>query len=273
MSVHLTRLYPPPADRQPLAGLCLKHRLLEQQRDRNTYIYSSFIMSLDGALAISDGRDGWTHPKTLADPRDLRLLCELMAQADCLITSGSYLRDLKRGALGNLLQLPPDEQYQDLRDYRARLHAPLHPAIMVVSRSLDFDLPPAIAEHQQILHVLTPACAPIERIRELRRQGVHVAVTQDRQWVGSTAIAHQLKAIGARTAYLFCGPQLNSAMLRAKLLRRLYLTWLHRLQGGSPLTIGSLLPARQAVDLKLQELYMGEAEARLPSFWLGCFEP
>ena len=273
MPAHLTRLYPPPADRRPLAGLCLGHRLIEQHRTRHAYIYSSFIMSLDGALAISNGRGGWTHPNTLTDPRDLQLLCELMAQADCLITSGSYLRDLQRGSLGNLLQLPPEAAYQDLRAYRARHHATPHPSILVVSRSLDFAIPPSIAEHQQTLHVLAPACAPMQRVRELQKQDVHVVVTRDSEWVGSAAIAHQLKALEARTAYLFCGPQLSGALLRAKMLRRVYLTWLHRLQGGKPLTVGSFLPAQQTVDLKLRELYMAEAEARLPGLWLGCFEP
>ncbi len=273
MPAHLTRLYPPPAAQQPLAGLCLGHRLTEQHRATHAYIYSSFIMSLDGALAVSNDCGGWVHPDTLTDPRDLRLLCELMAQADCLITSGSYLRDLQRGSLGNLLQLPSGAHYQDLRAYRARRHATPHPAVLVVSRTLDFAVPSSIADHRQTLHVLAPACAPMQRIRKLQQQNVHVVVTQDSRWVGSAAIAHQLKALGARTAYLFCGPQLNGTLLRAGMLRRVYLTWLHRLQGGRPLTVGSFLPAQKAFDLRLQELYMAEAEARLPSFWLGCFKP
>ena len=142
-----------------------------------------------------------------------------------------------------------------------------------VSRSLDFDIPPAIAKHRQTLHVLTPSCAPMDRVRKLRKKNIHVVSTRDSEWVGSIAIAQQLKVLGSRTAYLFCGPQLNGIMLRAGLIQRMYLTWLHRLQGGSPLSIGTFLPKQMAINLKLRELHLAEPEVGLPSFWLGCFEP
>ena len=203
-------------------------------------------------------------PETLTDPRDLRLLCELMAQADCLITSGGYLRDLERGSLGNLLQLPQTPEFQDLLDYRTQNHDSPFPAVLVVSRSLDFQIPASIAEHRQVLRVLAPANAPEQRATELRDQGVDVVLGDETDWVGSETVVAHLKELGARTAYLFCGPRMNGTLMQSGQVNRLYLTWLHRLQGGHPaLTVGSFLPASQARSLKLVELEPGGSRRRL----------
>ena len=273
MPISLTRLYPPDASRHSLSGLCLEHHLVERAEAGRPYIYSSFIMSLNGAIAIDGGRGSWTHPATLTDPRDLRLLCELMAQADCLITSAGYLRDLERGSLGNLLQLPQTPEFRDLSDYRARHHDALFPSVLVVSRSLNFQVPGSIAEHRQTLRVLAPQNAPERRVAELRDQGVDVILSEDADQVGSEAVIANLKELGARTAYLFCGPQMNGILMQSGQVRRLYLTWLHRLQGGHPaLTVGSLLPASWASSLELVELFQAEAEEGLPGFWFSYFD-
>lgn len=273
MPTSLARLHPPDTSRHPLSGLCLGHRLIERAQAGEPYLYSSFIMSLNGAIAVDDGQGNWTHPATLTDPRDLRLLCELMAQADCLITSGGYLRDLARGSLGNLLQLPQGPEYQDLHDYRSRHHDSPSPSILAISRSLDFPVPPSIAEHRQALRVLAPENAPRERVAELRDQGIDVVLGGETDWVGSESVIANLKELGARTAYLFCGPQLNGILMRSGQIRRLYLTWLHRLQGGHPiLTPGSFLPATQSPPLTLMELFQAEAEENLPGFWFGYFD-
>ncbi len=273
MPTSLTRLYPPDASRHPLPGLCLGHRLIERAEPGRPYIYSSFIMSLNGAIAVDDGDGRWTHPATLTDPRDLRLLCELIAQADCLVTSGGYLRDLERGSLGNLLQLPQTPEFQDLLDYRAQHHGARPPAVLAVSRSLDFPVPASLTEHRQTLRVLAPADAPQQRLAELRDQGVDVVLSDEAGWVGSETLVAQLKELGARTAYLFCGPRMNGILMQSGQLRRLYLTWLHRLQGGHPaLTAGSFLPGSRACSLKLAELHQAEAEGDRPGFWFGCFD-
>ena len=273
MPTSLARLHPPDTARHPLSGLCLKHRLVERAEAGQPYIYSSFIMSLDGAVAIDDGQGGWTHPATLTDPRDLMLLCGLMAQADCLITSAGYLRDLERGNLGNLLQLPRTPEFQDFSDYRARHHDTPFPSVLAVSRSLDFPVPESLAEHHQTLRVLAPANAPERRVARLRERGVDVVLSEDAEWVESEAIMASLKELGARTAYLFCGPRTHGILMRSGHVKRLYLTWLHRLQGGRPaMTIGSFLPAAQTPPLKLVELFQAEAEGDLPGFWFGYFD-
>ncbi len=273
MPTSLVRLHPPDTARHPLSGLCIGHRLVERAKVGQPYIYSSFIMSLDGAIAVDDGHGGWTHPATLTDPRDLRLLYELMAQADCLITSAGYLRDLRRGNLGNLLQLPKTPELQYLRDYRARHHGASFPSVLAVSKSLDFPIPSSLADHRQTLRVLAPADAPRRRVDALRERGVDVALAKDSGEVGAEDVVANLKEMSARTAYLFCGPRMNGILMRSGHVRRLYLTWLHRLQGGRPaLTAGSFLPAARAPSLNLVELFQAEAEGDLPGFWFGCFD-
>src|SRR5689334_18155537 len=89
----LTRLFPPPAVDVPLRGLYLAHRLHEAARERTPFIYADFVSSLDGRIAIGDAQSGGSKvPRTLATRNDLRLLLELHAQADCLVTHSGYLR-------------------------------------------------------------------------------------------------------------------------------------------------------------------------------------
>ena len=273
MDDFLTRLYPPDGARFGLAELALEQRLLQHGAAGRPWLYSSFIMSLNGAAAVADGADRWVHPAALSDPRDLQLLCGLMAQADCLITNSGYLRDLHRGMLGDLLRLPERPQYRTLLDYRARRHAGAAPDILVVSRSLDFPLPASCTPRGQTLRVLTGPQAPAARIAALRDAGVAVQVTADPDWISADSVYAAVRESGARTAYLFCGPRTNALLLEAGYLRRVYLSWRHLLHGGQPvLTPGSGLPEACVVPLRLQELYQADARGALPGLWFGCFD-
>ena len=273
MNSALIRLYPPDGAERSLDELPLAERLVQLGSAADPFLYSSFIMSLNGAIAVAGGDGEWTHPPTLFDPRDLRLLCGLMAQADCLITNSGYLRDLDRGRLGNLLQLPEHPDYRALRDYRARNHPTPAPAVLAVSRSLDFPLPEPPADGQRLV-VLTGQASPEARRRELRGRGVEVRVCGDPDWVGAAAVREALGELGARTAYLFCGPRLNGVLLRAGLLRRVYLSWRHLLHGGDPaLTAGAGLPADFAAELRLEEMHQAPPQDGLPGLWFARFAP
>ena len=273
MQAPLTALFPPNPTPQPLESLFLAHHLERQGSAAAPFIYASYIMSLNGVIATTDDQDRQQHPPELVDRRDLHVLCTLMAQADCLITNGSYLRDLQRGNLGNLLQLPSASEFQHLNAYRSEhLGGPL-PSVLVVSRSLDFAIPQAIAEHGQTLHVLTTADAPQERITALRDQGVEVRVSTDDGQVESPAILHALQELGARSAYLFCGPMLNATLMRAHQVQRLYLTWAHLLLGGAgnP-NLALYLPFGECRALEMRELYQSPSSPEGPAIWFGCFD-
>ena len=163
----------------------------------------------------------------------------MLIQADCFITNGSYLRDLHRGELGDTLQLGHLDQFPYLRDYREQHHAHPFPQVLAISRSLDFPVPTACIARTRIL---TPADTDSGRVQALEQEGVTVVRTSDKGSVSNDAIMDQLRAMGARTAYLLCGPGIGAPLMQHGHVQRLYLSWLHRLQGGHPvLTIGSHL--------------------------------
>ena len=89
MSHTLLRLYPGPPQEVELRGLYLRQELHRQGSPHAPFVYADFVSSLDGRIAIAD-----RVPAELTAVRDLRLLLELQAQADCVITHGGYLRGL-----------------------------------------------------------------------------------------------------------------------------------------------------------------------------------
>jgi len=58
MQATVTRLFPVPGSEQPLQGLYLDHHLHTRGSSGRPFIFSNFITSLDGRIAIAaDGRD------------------------------------------------------------------------------------------------------------------------------------------------------------------------------------------------------------------------
>jgi hypothetical protein len=89
----VTRLYPVPGTQYPIEGLYLQHRLHRKGLPDSPYVYSDFITTLDGRIALgSNDSTMHTVPDATVNPRDWRLYQELAGQADLLITSGRYFR-------------------------------------------------------------------------------------------------------------------------------------------------------------------------------------
>src|SRR5262245_66693022 len=92
MAETVRQLYPNWRER-PVRGLYLSHRLHELGRSGLPFVYGNFVSSLDGRIALRVPRDGEGRlPEALMSGSDFRLLLELHAQADCLITHWVYMR-------------------------------------------------------------------------------------------------------------------------------------------------------------------------------------
>jgi len=114
----LTRIFPAPEADVALEGLYLQHALhLPSASQQGPLVYSNFITSLDGRIAVEHPVTGqFGVPDTIANRRDWRLYQELAAQADILVTSARYLRDLSQGWAQDTLPLSSDPAYADLQD-------------------------------------------------------------------------------------------------------------------------------------------------------------
>ena len=105
MAPTLLQLYPQVRD-TPLRGLYLAHGLHELGLPGLPFVYGDFVTSLDGRIALRDPASDESYlPEALTSTSDLRLLLELHAQADCLITHGGYLRAIARKRLDDILQV------------------------------------------------------------------------------------------------------------------------------------------------------------------------
>lgn len=228
----LQMLYPR-AQPVPLSGLYLGHDLRARRPSSGAFVYSDFITSLDGRIALArPGGPDFEVPQQTANPRDWRLLLELAAPADALLVSGRLLRELEAGTAQAWPAFSAGGP-ADLLAFRAALGLPEQPALVVVSRSLA--LPAAILEtllSQRRVLLATVTAAPETQVQAMEALGAEVLR------LGETAVdAHDLvAALSARSLRLLfstAGPEVLHLLLRGRVLQRLYLTTVARLLAGS----------------------------------------
>ena len=263
--LRLSRLYPDPVPNLEWPGVYLAHRLHQHSQHR-PYVYGSFVSSLDGRIALIGENEQSATPPSLTNATDWRLLQELHAQADCIITHSGYLRALAKGRLGNLLQV----QAPDLQTWRVEQGLDPQPAIIVASASLDFPLPESVQIQRQCLHIATTSAADPDKIKIWRERSQEVFIL-GRDYVEGRPLLDFLGQQGYRSAYLLAGPQILETMLRDGVLSRLYLTLSHQLIGGTQ--FHSLIAGQElghAGTLQLCELYLESGE---PGQFFACFEP
>lgn len=249
-------LYPQPAAEQPLIGTYLNHQIRDKaQQQKRPFVYTNYVVSLDGRIAIPHpNKAGMMVPKSTANERDWRLFQELACQADVLISSGRYLRDVADGRAQEILNTD-DPNFADLRKWRNEQGLPTHPDIVIVSSSLDFPIPEQLTAGGRKVIVFTTADSDPQRRAELEAQAGQVYVAGEKQVEGQKMIG-RLGELGYQVIYNASGPKVFHMLLAAGVVDRLYLTHANRLLGGepfSPVVEGALLEPPAA--LKLNTLY------------------
>jgi riboflavin biosynthesis pyrimidine reductase len=275
MSPRLIELFPAPGRSRDLEGTWLEVELHRLGRSDAPVIYGSFVASLDGRIALADPATGnLVLPHAIVTRHDFRLLRELMAQADCYITHGGYLRAVAAGALDDILQVGTSPDTADLARWRAARGFAGQPGIVVASATLDFEVPRSVRDHDQRVTIVTIDTAPAARIRELEREGFRVVVTGDGSHVEATPIAELVSELGYRSAYLVAGPRMLETMLRQGRLARLFLTITHQIVGGERFaTLASGPALGPAGHLRLRTLYYDCALPTGAGQWFAQFEP
>src|SRR5512141_2024975 len=114
----------PEKKRLPLHGLYLEERLpaLAGKLAR-AVAFTAFVTDKHGVVAKADEQATPKVPSEIANDSDWRLFNELMAQADVIISTGSYLRRVsERGGRAQdiLHQFEPGGKFADLGEWRLR---------------------------------------------------------------------------------------------------------------------------------------------------------
>ena len=271
----ILRLYPGPPQEVPLAGAYLAHAVHKLGTRACPFVYANFVCSLDGRIALSNPLTGLSHlPEGLTGGHDFRLLMELQAQADCVITNGGYLRAIAAGRLDDILQIGTREEARDLSVWRQENGLAPQPAIVVVSGSLDFTIPNSLSRHGQRVFIATARAAPPEKVESLQTQGYEVIIAGKDKSVEGGPLTQALAERGFRSLFLLAGPRLLETMLRDDVLSRLYLTVVHRLVGGE--SFHSLIPGPDlgfSGRLHLSSLFIDQAGPEDVGQWFAQFEP
>ena len=229
----LQRLYPQ-RRHVNLTGLYLGEdlRSLIPKDNSQCYVYTNFLTSLDGRIAVTDPDSGQSGvPGQTANHRDWRLLLELAAPADALIMSGRYLREL---STGKAQSLPPysGDVSGDLLEFRKQLGLPGKPVIVFLSRALDIPEGGLDKLKDREILIVTTEAAPKESIDRIQARGIEV-ISSGESTVDGRAMIASLARRGLRLIYSIAGPEVMHLLLAAGVLQRIYLTTVLRVLAGT----------------------------------------
>ena len=271
----VTRLYPLPAADFPLEGLYLGQTMQSGAQPAEPFVYSNFITSLDGRVAIAqEGRTTHQVPSAITNPRDWRLYQELAGHADILITSGRYFRQSAVGEAQDRLPVSDHPDFADIRQWRARQGLAAQPDIAILSRSLAIPPESLRAYRNRRIIVITGRHADAGGMARLRDQGVEVVTAGEHRTVDGAELVARLAERGYASVYAIAGPDVLHTLLRAGVLDRLYLTTTHQLLAGEhfdTLTCGTGF--NPALDMRLASLYLDPHAPAGASQWFSTFEP
>lgn len=241
----LLRLYPAPGGPVALNGLYLDAPLEPWGFSGPLFVYSDFVVSLDGRIAAAPpGEQRQRVPAATANPRDWRLYQELAGHAEVLITSGRYLRDFEAGRAQDVPPVSNNPAYADIRRWRREHGLTPQPDVAVVSGSLDFPVPQSLLEQGRRVIAFTAESARGERVKAREREGARV-IRVGEENVDGGLLCNRLAAAGYHRAYSVTGARVLHTLLAAGRLDALFLTTVHRLIGGEPFTSliqGATLP-------------------------------
>jgi riboflavin biosynthesis pyrimidine reductase len=268
------QLYPEAGRELPLEGLYLEHVSHASGRAREPFVYSNFICSLDGRIAIEHPDTGDNKvPDAIANPRDWRLFQELAARADVLVTSARYIRQLAANTAQDKMPVSDADEFADLFAWRAQHGLSPQPAVVIMSASLDLPDEVLAALRQRPVYVATGDEAEAHAVARLERNGARVLRVGSGQKVDGRRLIDALAAVGYRSIYSIAGPGVLETLLNAGVLDRLYLTHMHRLIGGAnfdTLLEGRLL--KPPVDLSLTALYHDQGDEDCCGQMFGVYD-
>jgi riboflavin biosynthesis pyrimidine reductase len=229
------QLYPEVQQELRLEGLYLQPIHGDAPDAGYPLVYTNFITSLDGRIAIDHPVSGERGvPEHITNPRDWRLYQELAARADVLLVSARYLRELEQNKAQASMPLSDEPAFADLLAWRLQQGLAPQPAVVVLSASLDLPLRELQALQHRRVYVATGAknTDKADRVNSIEQCGASMLYSGDAGKVEGRRLVELLAQEGFRNIYSIAGPGVLETLLRARVLDRIYLTQVHRLIGG-----------------------------------------
>jgi hypothetical protein len=218
-----------PVKRQvPLEGLYLGQRLQELAAELGRgLVLTDYLTDQNGVVAKAT-RDGhFEVPAALKNASDWERFHELMAQADVILSSGSYFKRLAgKGAQDILHSFEPGGAFERLGQWRLDTgYEKRSPDVAIVTRHLDFEIPETLRKSGRRISIFTTnAMADSEQARALRDAGLLILGSGEASVEGGRMVASLSGELGYRVIMMVSGPNVLDLLLSAKRLDLLYVT-------------------------------------------------
>jgi riboflavin biosynthesis pyrimidine reductase len=245
----------PEGKQLPLEGLYLGQRLAPMSaKIGRSLVITDFLTDRNGVIAKADEYQHFQVPIELKNASDWRLSQELMAQADIIISGGSYIKRVS--VLGNhaediLYQFEPGGEFEKLGKWRLDAgYNKRSPDLAIVTRSLDFKIPEEVLRmDRRIVIFTTYGIANSIKARALTTSGAVVIGTGDEGIDGNRLIDTLSNGMGYRVIMMATGPSVLELLLEAKRLDLFYVTEAQReISFDDPSTVRTILPNGEKVN-------------------------
>lgn len=219
-------LFPASGVERELAGLHLSHDVRSRMEAGSSFVFSGFISSIDGRIGTEDTVGA---PRSLGNERDWRLFQELMVQADVVLVSGRYVRDVGRGVARNIIPDATDGIDGDLVRYRVERGLSPRPAVAIVTQRGGFDAAVASGLSDEVV-VTYGAEVDAETLHSWTDAGLDAVLVGDNGDVEVSRLMAALTQSGYKVVFSAAGPKVLAMLVPA--LDALYLTLGAQLLGG-----------------------------------------
>src|SRR5215216_5206443 len=146
-----------PMKRQvPLEGLYLDQRLMDRAAQLGrSLVLTDFLTDQNGVIAKATKDAHFEIPAALKNSSDWGRYQELMAQADVLISGGSYFKRLETSQ-DILYQFEPGNAFEKLGQWRLKAgYKKRSPDVAIVTRDLDFEIPEKLIQSGRRILIFT----------------------------------------------------------------------------------------------------------------------
>jgi riboflavin biosynthesis pyrimidine reductase len=244
-----------PVKRQvPLEGLYLEQRLMDRVAEiGRSLVLTDFLTDKNGVIAKATKDGHFEIPAALKNSSDWGRYQELMAQADVIISGGSYFKRLATSQ-DVLYQFEPGNAFEKLGQWRLNAgYKKRSPDVAVVTRDLDFELPEKLIQSgRRIVIFTTDSIAKSDKAKSLGDVNTVIIGSGEGGVEGGRMIATLANDMGYGVIMMASGPHILDLLLKAERLDLIYVTEAQvEIPFEDPSTVQTiLLGGKKVSDLK-----------------------
>jgi riboflavin biosynthesis pyrimidine reductase len=244
-----------PVKRQvPLEGLYFDQRLMDRAAELGrSLVLTDFLTDKNGVIAKATKEGHFEIPAALKNSSDWGRYQELMAQADVIISGGSYFKRLATSQ-DVLYQFEPGSAFETLGQWRLNAgYTKRSPDVAIVARDLDFEIPKKLTlSGRKIAIFTTDSIAKSDKAKTLSNVNTVIIGSGEKEVEGDRMIATLANDMSYSVIMMVSGPHILDLLLKAARLDLIYVTEAQvEIPFEDPSTVQTiLLGGKKVSDLK-----------------------